>query len=174
MTADNANDGLAGMYGVKECDSPLVQEYFPDDDHTIPFILKDLVLDNQFNMFGDINFVNGVAWPKLPVDALTYRLRLLGVAISRAWLIKFLAVSTQGQQAWVPFWIVQTDGGDVSDMIRTYSLHSDVAERYTLLVNFNTESAAFPMHIKQLCKPPSPTCQGELTASRCTTTASCS
>ena len=160
ITSDNANAGLAGQYVVKECDSALENEYLPDEEYVLPMILKDAVLhstgDQKYNIlydktgahkddiYGDINMVNGVAWPMLPMDRMTYTFRFLGVAISRAWFVKFLAVSNKGRQVWLPFWIIGTDGGPVKDMIRTYSLHQDVAERYNVLVNFNPDSKAYP------------------------------
>ncbi len=160
ITSNNAYAGLAGEYIIKDCESPLEQEYLPDEEHSIPFILKDATLqsmgdfkydllydklrDHKNNLYGDINMVNGVAWPKLDVDPVTYRLRSLDVSITRPFFLKFLAVSEKGQQAWLPFWLVQSDGGNLKDMIRTYSLFIAVAERYTFLVNFDTKSHAYP------------------------------
>jgi len=160
ITSDNAYAGLAGEYDIKNCESDLEQEYLPDEEHSIPFVLKDATLqsmgdfkydllydklrDHKNNLYGDINMVNGVTWPYLPVDRVTYRLRGLDVSITRPFYLKFLAVSEQGKQAWLPFWIVQSDGGNLKDMIRTYSLFNAVAERYTILVNFNPDSHAYP------------------------------
>jgi hypothetical protein len=59
--------------------------------------------------------VDGVPWPYLPVDKITYRLCTLDVSITRPFHIKFLAIRNLDQQAWLPFWIVQTDGGNCKD-----------------------------------------------------------
>ena len=160
ITSDNAYAGLAGEYVIKDCESPLEQYYLPDEDHSIPFVLKDATLqsmgdfkydllydklrDHKNDLYGDINMVNGIPWPKHPVERITYRLRTLDVSITRPFFLKFLAVSNTGKQAWLPFWIVQSDGGNLKDMIRTYSLFNAVAERYTILVNFNPSSHAYP------------------------------
>ena len=82
ITSDNAYAGLAGQYVVKDCESPLEKFYLPDEDHSIPFVLKDATLqsmgdfkydllydrlrDHKNNLYGDINMVNGVPWPYLP------------------------------------------------------------------------------------------------------------
>jgi FtsP/CotA-like multicopper oxidase with cupredoxin domain len=152
--------GLAGQFVIKDCDSDLENEYLPDEEHSIPFVLKDATLqsmgefkydllydklrDHKNNLYGDLNLLNGVAWPYLPVDPITYRLRTLDVSITRPFYVKFLAVSANNTQAWLPFWVVQTDGGNLKDMIRTYSLFNAVAERYSILVNFNPNSKVYP------------------------------
>ena len=159
ITSNNAYAGLAGEYIIKDCDSELENVYLPDEEHSIPFVLKDAVLqsmgdyrydllydkmrDHKNNLYGDIILLNGVPWPKHPVDRRTYRLRILDVSITRPFYLKFLAVSNLGEQAWLPFWLVQTDGGNVKEMVKLYSLFNAVAERHAILVNFNPNSKAY-------------------------------
>jgi hypothetical protein len=171
MTADNAYHGLAAQHIVKDCDDPLENDYWPLEKHSIPMVVRDGVLDTALTgeglmelvyygghkntsgrdehkdfLFGDINLTNGIAWPRLTVDRLTYRLRFLNASISRQYHYKFLAVSQSGKrQAWVPMYLLQADGGGVHENIKMYSLFNAVAERYTVAVNFNPMAASFPL-----------------------------
>jgi FtsP/CotA-like multicopper oxidase with cupredoxin domain len=47
---------------------------------------------------GDINLVNGKAWPFHKVEKRTYRLSILDASISRPYSLKFLAESADGLQ----------------------------------------------------------------------------
>jgi FtsP/CotA-like multicopper oxidase with cupredoxin domain len=101
-TADNAYLGLAGMYLSSSklkhggCGEPWNLEGIEEKI----LILNDKVLDNkcqlfvdtagvhQTNLYGDVNLVSGIPWPKMPLEPKWYRFRLLNAAVSRPWLIK--------------------------------------------------------------------------------------
>ncbi|CAM9844604.1 unnamed protein product [Chrysoparadoxa australica] len=91
------------------------------------------------SLYGDINLVNGVPWPRQPVEKRTYRLRFLNVSMSRQFSVKFLAVSAAGRKAWVTPVQIGTDGGliEFTRPIRHFLIQ--VAERYEFLLNFADE-----------------------------------
>jgi FtsP/CotA-like multicopper oxidase with cupredoxin domain len=163
ITADNAYAGLAGLHVVKDCDWDVEVGYLPSEEHSLPLVMRDAVIDtqpphnlvyqgghinqvgaHQSFLYGDINIVNGKPWPKQSVERTTYRFRGLNASITRQFNLKFLAESRSGKQAWVPMYMVQADGGAYQNYIQTYSLFLAVAERYSFLVNFDPSSAAFP------------------------------
>lgn len=37
---------------------------------------------------GDINVINGIPWPEMPMEPKWYRFRFLNAAVSRPWLVK--------------------------------------------------------------------------------------
>jgi bilirubin oxidase len=164
ITADNAYAGLAGQFIVKDCETDLEKNYLPTEEHSIPLVVRDAIIDTQppYNLvyhggrlsavgahedflYGDINLVNGKPWPKLEVDPITYRMRALNPSLSRQFMLKFLAESSAGRQTWIPFWMLQSDGGALRDMVQTHSLFLAVAERYTIAVNFDPLSVVYPL-----------------------------
>jgi hypothetical protein len=102
VTADNAYLGLAGMYMSSSkskyggCGEPWNLEEIEEK----LLILNDKVLDNKCqlkidrkkahknNLYGDINLVSGIPFPKMPLEPKWYRFRLLNAAVSRPYLLK--------------------------------------------------------------------------------------
>ena len=102
ITSDNAYLGLAGMYLVSTkkkyggCGEPWNLENIEDQI----LILSDKVLDNKCqlyydyagphknNLYGDINLVSGIPWPKMLLEPKWYRFRVLNAAVSRPYLVK--------------------------------------------------------------------------------------
>ncbi|KAG5179945.1 hypothetical protein JKP88DRAFT_247177 [Tribonema minus] len=161
FTADNTYHGLAGNYFVRDCDAPVELNYMPKDPYNVPLVLKDVVFDNKVgpggilpliyqggfrphvgsahvnNIYGDIQLVNGRTWPVMKVERRTYRFSQLNASNSRQYSVKWLAETADGKtQAWVDFYLVNTDGGELQVARKLRHLHHTVAERYEYLINF--------------------------------------
>lgn len=81
--------------------------------------------------FGDMPVVNGVIWPKATVYPSVYRLRLLGGANSRCWLLGLQAGKTA-----LPFFVIADEQGYLADAKATPALTICPGERYEALVDF--------------------------------------
>lgn len=55
--------------------------------------------------------MNGKPWPFLKVEPRVYRLQMLDRSASRDYSLKFIAENAAGDQAWVDFYLIMTDGG---------------------------------------------------------------
>ncbi|KAG2440722.1 hypothetical protein HXX76_003579 [Chlamydomonas incerta] len=104
ITSENAYFGLSGMYTIHDkaaeggCGEPWNVEFFPD--YEMQF--KDAVLDSNCqlyydragphrnNLYGDINFVNGIPWPVATMEPRWTRFRWLGSSVSRPWKLRFV------------------------------------------------------------------------------------
>ncbi|KAG2484026.1 hypothetical protein HYH03_017116 [Edaphochlamys debaryana] len=150
---DNAYYGLAGMYVVTDsareggCGEPWNLDNLPDT----PMIFKDIVLDSSCqllydregphknNLYGDINTVNGVAWPVWKPEARWQRLRWLNAASSRPWKLRI--VDDKGSD--VSGTICQVIAGDGGirrnpTAFPRAGLFMGVAERYEVVCDFTT------------------------------------
>eukprot|EP00611_Tribonema_gayanum_P001801 TRINITY_DN11313_c0_g1_i2.p1 TRINITY_DN11313_c0_g1~~TRINITY_DN11313_c0_g1_i2.p1 ORF type:complete len:754 (-),score=205.37 TRINITY_DN11313_c0_g1_i2:1682-3943(-) len=161
FTADNTFAGMAGQYIVRDCTNDKEKNYMPKDKHTIPFVMKDFILAKTLNaagqaplnydkagahqdfVFGDINTVNGKPWPYLKVEPRVYRLNVLNAAASREFSLKFIAESeavvngvTVIKQAWVDFYLIGTDGGQVLNARKLNHIFVANAERADIIISF--------------------------------------
>ncbi|MFO0583741.1 MAG: multicopper oxidase domain-containing protein [Anaeromyxobacter sp.] len=91
--------------------------------------------------FGDHALVNGVLWPKAPVAAGWYRLRVVDGSDSRCWTIALnKALPAPGTRpstgSRIPFWVIGNDQGYLQAPVATNQFTMCPGERYELLVNF--------------------------------------
>jgi FtsP/CotA-like multicopper oxidase with cupredoxin domain len=112
-------------------------------------ILNDKVLDNkcqlfadivgahQTNLYGDVNLVSGIPWPKMPMEPKWYRLRLLNAAVSRPYLIKIKNEALQDVGPSICK-VIAADGGyrDTPAPFPAGGLLMGVAERYEVVCDF--------------------------------------
>ena len=151
ITADNAYLGMAGMYLVssKQKDGGCGEPWNLENIEEQLLILNDVVLDNKCqsfqdykgvhknDLFGDINMVSGIPFPKMLLQPKWYRFRLLNAAISRPYLIK---VKDENLVDVGPniCKIIATDGGFRNTPVSfpKEGLLMDVAERYELVCDF--------------------------------------
>ena len=151
VTADNAYEGMAGMYIVSSkakhggCGEP----YNLEDMEEKIMILGDKVLDNQCqflhdtnahqnNLYGDINTVNGIPFPDMPIAPKWYRFRYLNAAISRPYMLRIKDANGKVISNNICK-IVATDGGYRSTpaSFPYDGLLMGVAERYEVVCDFS-------------------------------------
>ncbi|KAG2484028.1 hypothetical protein HYH03_017118 [Edaphochlamys debaryana] len=151
ITSYNAYYGLAGMYVVTDsakergCGEPWNLDNLPDT----PMIFKDIVLDSSCqllydregphknNLYGDINTVNGVAWPVWKPEARWQRLRWLNAAATRPWKLRIVddkGADVSGSVCKV----IAGDGGIRRNptAFPSAGLFMGVAERYEVVCDF--------------------------------------
>ena len=123
--------------------------------------------------FGDHILVNGVVWPKKPVDRGWYRIRMVDGSDSRCYQIGFSTTRpAPGAKPLndVPFWIIANDQGYMQRPILASGPTRNMAmcpgERYELLVDFgamlpgatvymtNVAPAPFPAGITPMARGP--------------------
>jgi spore coat protein A len=83
--------------------------------------------------FGDYILVNGMAWPKLDVEATKYRLRLLNGSDSRFYILEFQNDAGQRQ----PFLQIGTDNGLLEQAVGLEQLVLAPGERADVIVDFS-------------------------------------
>jgi len=148
LTADNAYLGAAGMYIISSgCGAP----WNLDNVEERHMILSDKVLDKKCQLFidhfqthkddlyGDINLVSGIPFPLMPLEAITYRFRIVNAAISRPYLIK-IKNEKLVDVAPAICKIILTDGGyrlTPADF-PSKGLLVGVAERFDIVCDFTT------------------------------------
>lgn len=148
MTRVNVAAGLKGLYLLKD-DAQAQKLGLPTGKYDVPLVLEDksfntvtgairfpIVGDNPDihphwvpETFGDYLIVNGKVSPFLPVQARTYRFRLLNGANARFFTLAF--------KPHLPFSIVATDHGYVPKPLRVNHLTIAPGERYEILVDFS-------------------------------------
>lgn len=151
ITADNAYLGLAGMYLITSkqklggCGEPWNLENIEEK----LLILNDKVLDNKCQLFsdtfdahkndlyGDINLVSGIPWPKMPLEPKWYRFRVLNAAVSRPYLLKLKDDKLQDVGPNICK-VIAGDGGYRNTPVTfpTGGLLLGVAERYEMVCDF--------------------------------------
>jgi FtsP/CotA-like multicopper oxidase with cupredoxin domain len=152
ITADNAYFGLAGLYLVSSkpqqggCGEP----WGLDTMEERSMVLSDKVLDNKCQLFsdplgvheddlyGDINLVSGIPFPKMPMEPKWYRFRFLNAAVARPYLLKLKdhRLNDIGSRLCK---IIATDGGFRNTPVNfpVGGLLIGVAERYEVVCNFS-------------------------------------
>jgi spore coat protein A, manganese oxidase len=149
QTGPNAYMGLAAQWHLhdhEERDSglPLAsQRDCYDNPYDVPVTIRDamfdsdgqLIFDDNFesSAFGDVMLVNGVPWPRMPVEPRKYRLRFLNAAVSRS---VELALTVEGSTARIPLTVVGTDGGLMEIAQSTPRIRMGMAERYEVVIDF--------------------------------------
>ena len=86
--------------------------------------------DGDFkDMFGDVITINGVAWPRMPVERRKYRFRMLNASISRSYELQM----TRGAR----FTMIATDAGYRSSPATVRRFIISPAERYEFVIDFS-------------------------------------
>lgn len=154
ITSFNAYYGLAGFYLVSAkkkyggCGEPWGLEDI--EEHVM--MLNDRVLTDQCqsrldahgahedNLFGDINLVNGIPYPRMSLEPKTYRFRLLNAAVSRTFNIKIKTLMGDDVSSSICKVIV-SDGGYLPQPVPfpVSGLLMGVAERYEIVCDFTQQ-----------------------------------
>jgi spore coat protein A, manganese oxidase len=142
-TAENAYMGLAAQYqcldaGANTSGIVLPEVYGWND---FPLMLADKAFSSSGNLlfddrghdstFGDVNTVNGRAWPVMKVEPRVYRFRILNAAVSRGYRVKL----SDGR----PMALVGTDAGLTTKVNYLTSFRIGMAERYEVLIDFSKD-----------------------------------
>ncbi|MBW4519773.1 MAG: multicopper oxidase domain-containing protein [Scytolyngbya sp. HA4215-MV1] len=138
QTARNVYSGLsAGMYVVY--DDHELDLNLPSGDYDVPLILHDKVFDRQgqvvfddqgeFSVYGDVITVNGVAWPRMPVERRKYRFRMLNASVSRSYNLRL----DNGDS----FIMIGTDAGLRNSPAAVKNFTIGMAERYEFVLDFS-------------------------------------
>ena len=151
ITADNAYLGLAGMYLIssKQKDGGCGEPWNLENIEEKLLILNDKVLNNRCqlhsdifgahkdNLYGDINLVSGIPWPKMPLEPKWYRFRLLNAAVSRPYLVKIKDDQLRDVSQDICK-VIAADGGYRNTPVQfpTRGLLISVAERYEIVCDF--------------------------------------
>jgi FtsP/CotA-like multicopper oxidase with cupredoxin domain len=151
-TSENIYMGLAALYVLRDSNAPALG--LPSGEFEKPLVINDvafdakgqLLFDNNSgsSLFGDVIMVNGVPWPKLPVQPRRYRFRILNASLSRSYR---LALSNGAS-----FTVVGTDAGLAQAPILVRELKIGMAERYEVVVDF-AQSAGRSVELRNLGVP---------------------
>lgn len=123
-----ASLGLPSGYG--EYEIPLILEsknYHPNGTLIAPGAA------NGGSSFTNIIQVNGKPWPYFKVEPRKYRFRLLDATISRTFEL-FLSETAESEK--IPFQVVSSDSGLLTEPVTTSTLSISMAERYDIVVDF--------------------------------------
>ncbi|KAF2841300.1 hypothetical protein M501DRAFT_1055439 [Patellaria atrata CBS 101060] len=139
ITAVNAYQGQAGFYII---DDPVDAALgLPSGQYDIPLALNakfyksngDLlsIAGEEDEWWGDVIEVNGQPWPYLAVEPRKYRFRLLDAAADRSFSLSLMNGNTK-----VPFTVIGSDSGLLSQSVSTNNLRIAMAERWEIIVDF--------------------------------------
>jgi bilirubin oxidase len=87
------------------------------------------------SLWGDIIHVNGQPWPFLNVEPRLYRLRFLNAAVSRNFALYF--VKSGILDARLPFQVIASDAGLLTNPVQTSDMYVATAERYEIVFDFS-------------------------------------
>jgi spore coat protein A len=156
-TAENAYMGLAAQYqcldaGANTSGIVLPEVYGWND---FPLMLADKAFSSSGNLlfddrghdstFGDVNTVNGRAWPVMKVEPRVYRFRILNAAVSRGYRLKL----SDGR----PMALVGTDAGLTTKVVHLTSFRIGMAERYEVLIDFSKDAPGKIVELQNLSLP---------------------
>ncbi len=137
ITAANAYMGLAALYILhdpQELSLPI-----PHGAYDVPFVLRDAMFEangrllfddnSESGVYGDVILVNGVPWPRMPVERRKYRFRILNASLSRSYGLQL----DSGE----PLIVIGTDSGLTAQPQPVANLKSGMAERYEVVIDFS-------------------------------------
>jgi FtsP/CotA-like multicopper oxidase with cupredoxin domain len=123
---------------------------FPGDPFWADFITGEGLPDDAVpqpsalaEFFGDHMLVNGVIWPKAPVERRHYRLRLLNGTDSRFLVVRFRVAASPtstdlvGASDPLPFWVIGSDQGLASAASQVDTLVFEPGGRYDVVFDFS-------------------------------------
>lgn len=139
-TAQNAYFGQAGFYILYDpADDSLG---LPSGKYDLPLALSSKQYNSDGTLFdpqnelnslpGDVIHVNGQPWPFHSVEPRKYRLRWLDTSISRAFKLSFVDESGNA----VPFYVVGSDTGLLTNPVKSSDLEISMAERWEVIFDF--------------------------------------
>ena len=140
-TAENVYMGLAAQYQCKDAGADTSGIVLPEvyGWNDFPLMIADKAFDSSGNLlfddrghdstWGDVNTVNGRAWPVMKVEPRVYRFRILNAAVSRGYKLKL----SDGR----PMALVGTDAGLTTKVRYLTSFRIGMAERYEVLIDFS-------------------------------------
>ncbi|CAF4814140.1 unnamed protein product, partial [Rotaria sp. Silwood2] len=153
LTANNAYLGLAGLYLIssKIKDGGCGEPWNLEDIEEKHIILQDKVLDancqlfidplgvHQISLYGDINLMSGIPFPRMLLSPKWYRFRFVNSAVSRPFLLKIKNGALQ-DVSYNICKVIATDGGyrDTPVLFPTAGLLIGIAERYEVVCDFTT------------------------------------
>ena len=138
-TANNAYNGLAGMYILH--DSHEQSLGIPQGSYDVPVIVKDamfaedggLIYDDnsESGIYGDVILINGVPWPSMEVEPRKYRFRFLNASVSRSYRWQL-----HDGRSVVPMTVIGTDAGLMPRPQVVADFRHGMAERYEVVIDF--------------------------------------
>jgi spore coat protein A, manganese oxidase len=142
QTADHVYRGLAGFFLQQPAAGEIAEfnlNQLPSGKYDIPLLVADAQFteqgriffddDGEDSLWGNVNMVNGVAWPYLTVDKAKYRFRILVASVSRGYNFRL----SNG----MPMHVIATDSGMVRSPIPVQSFRHGMAERYEVVIDFS-------------------------------------
>ena len=143
QTAQHVYKGLAGFF-LQEPAPADVAEYgldaLPSGKYDVPLMIGDMQFradgsvayddGGHDSLWGNVNVVNGRAWPKLDVDRTRYRFRMLVASVSRSYNF---ALSNNA-----PITVIGTDAGLLPEPVPVSSYRHGMAERYDVVIDFSS------------------------------------
>ena len=134
---------------AKVRDGGLGEPWNLEDVEDKQMILSDKILDNtcqlriepngihNVNLYGDLVLVNGVPWPRMPIDPKWVRFRFLDTSISRPFLLQVRDANAQEVSSKICK-VIATDGGfrPTAAPFPATGLLIGVAERYEVVCDF--------------------------------------
>lgn len=141
QTAEHVYKGLAGFF-IQDPSAADVAKYglgaLPSGKYDIPLLVGDMQFrsdgrvayddEGHDSLWGNVNVVNGRAWPKLNVDRTKYRFRMLVGSVSRSYNF---ALSNGA-----PITVIGTDAGLLPAPVQVSSFRHGMAERYDVIIDF--------------------------------------
>lgn len=155
FTAASVWRGLAGLYILRDPDEERLG--LPHGEREIPLIICDrsfhadgslryplrdpllreapAMTDNYMGgVLGDTILVNGTPWPRLEVEAVKYRFRILNASNARRYELALDPVPRAG----LPFVQIGSDGGLLAAPVPQRTLRIAPSERFDVIVDFST------------------------------------
>ena len=142
QTADHVYRGLVGFFLQAPAAAEIAEfqlDQLPSGKYDVPLVVADAQFTEQGRLFfdddgedslwGNVNMVNGVAWPFLNVDRAKYRFRILVASVSRGYNFRL----SNG----MPMHVIATDAGLVRSPIPVQSFRHGMAERYEIVIDFS-------------------------------------
>jgi spore coat protein A len=151
ITRLNVYMGLAAYYMLRpDCNATSDPEcLLPSGMYEVPAVIQDRTFNDDGTLFyppkiqdafyGDKVLVNGKVWPYLMVDKGKYRFRFLNGSQARVYKLKLENLADPAQV--IPFTLVGTDVGLVSEPITLNNFMMTPAERFDVLIDFSQFNA---------------------------------
>jgi hypothetical protein len=115
----------------------------PSGKYDVPLMIGDMQFrsdgrvayddEGHDSLWGNVNVVNGRAWPKMHVDRTRYRFRMLVASVSRSYNF---ALSNGA-----PITVIGTDAGLLPAPVQVSSFRHGMAERYDVVIDFSRFTA---------------------------------